>query len=146
MKKIMRKDAFAVLAGLLMVLGAMAFCGCLSTKVEEKDYEDIVFKSKSNIVQLGECSLDLEKNKFGHITTATVNGEIENTVSRMINVYITCKFYDKNDEFIEEKPYKIFGLRGKPENGYSRTFTIIYDDVNASRVDHVRLEAVEQLI
>lgn len=144
MKKIMRKDAFAVLAGLLMVLGAMTFCGCLGTKVEEKDYEDIVFKS--DIVLLRECSLDLEKNKFGHITTATVNCEIENTVSRMINVDITCKFYDKNDEFIEEKPYKIFGLRGKPENGYSTTFTIIYDDVNASRVDHVRLDAVEQLI
>ena len=139
----MRKDAFAVLAGLLMVLGAMAFCGCLGTKVEEKDYEDIVFNS--DIVLLRECSLDLEKNKFGHITTATVNGEIENTVSRMTNVDITCKFYDKNDELIEEKPYTIFGLRGKPELGYSTTFTIIYDDVNASRVDHVRLDAAEQL-
>jgi len=140
----MRKDAFALSAVLLMVLGGMALCGCLGTKVEEKEYEEVVFKS--DIVKLRESSLDLEKNKFGHITTAKVNCEVENTVSRMINVDITCKFYDRNNRLIEEKPYKIFGLRGKPEFGYSTTFTITYDDINASRVDHVRLEAIEQLI
>ena len=138
----MIKDVIVVLSGLLIILGTMVFCGCLSTEVEDKDYEDVTLES--DVIQLNEYSLDFEKNKNGDIIKATVNGIIENTRNKVLNVEITGRFYDENDAFLGEKTYTIFGLRIKPNPGYSTTFSIVYEEGNASRVDHVRLYAVDK--
>jgi len=135
-----RKDLLAILITAILV--SMIFCGCQSTQVERNDYDDIF---ESDIVTLTNYSMELNENKFGVIAKAIVNGRIENTLDRMVNVIITAKFFDSNDDFLGEKTFTILGLRSKGKTGSSTTFIINYEEENAAQVDHLKLQAIEKI-
>ena len=136
----MRKDLLAILIATMMVL--VIFCGCQGTQVEKNDYDDIF---ESDIVILTNYSMELDENKFGVIAEAVVSGRIENTLDRIVNVTITAKFFDNDDDFLGEKTYTILGLRGAGKTGSSTTFTIIYDEENVDQIDNLKLQAVEKI-
>ena len=108
----MKKELLTILV--LVILLSVIFCGCQSTQVENKNYDDIF---ESDIVTLTNYSMELDENKFGVIAKAVVNGRIENTLDRMVNIVITAKFFDSNDDFLGEKTLTIKGLRSKGKTG-----------------------------
>jgi len=135
-----RKDLLAILITAILV--SMIFCGCQGTQVEKNDYDDIF---ESDIVTLTNYSMELDENKFGVIAKAVVNGRIENTLDRMVNIVITAKFFDSNDDFLGEKTLTMLGLRSKGKTGSSTTFTITYEEENVAQIDHLKLQAVEKI-
>jgi len=135
-----RKGLLAILITAILV--SMIFCGCQGTQVEKNDYDDIF---ESDIVALTNYSMELDENKFGAIAKAVVNGRIENTLDRMVNIVITAKFFDSNDDFLGEKTLTIKGLGSKGKIGSSTTFTITYDKENVAQIDHLKLQAVEKI-
>jgi hypothetical protein len=135
-KENMRKDIIVVLFGVILITSV--FCGCQSSQVKE-DYKAIF---KSDVVNLVNYSVETKKNKTD-IVQVTVNGRIENIVDRMINVKITADIYDKNNEYLGNSTFKIKYLRPKPNPGYSTTFTIVYNEENVYKLDHIKLRAEE---
>jgi len=135
-----RKGLLAILITAILV--SMIFCGCQGTQVEKNDYDGIF---ESDIVTLNNYSMELDENKFGVIAKAVVSGRVENTLDRMVNIVITAKFFDNNDDFLGEKIFTIIGLRSKGKTGSSTTFTIIYDEENVAQIDHLKLQAVEEI-
>ncbi len=137
-----RKDLLAILITAILV--SMIFCGCQGTQVEKNDYDDIF---ESDIVTLTNYSMELDENKFGVTAKAVVSGRIENTLDRMVNVVITAKFFDNNDDFLGEKTLTIKGLKskGNPSSSTTTTFTITYEEENVAQIDHLKLQAVEKI-
>jgi hypothetical protein len=117
---------------------AVTLSGCQDSGSSREDYSNIF---ESDVVKLVNFSMELEKDKFGVISKVMLNGRIENIVDRMINLNITAIFFDENDGILGDKVFTIYGLRNKPNPGYSTTFTIIYEEENVSKVDHVRIYA-----
>ena len=55
------------------------------------------------------------------------------------------KPFDSNDDFLGEKTFAIRGLRSKGKTGSSTTFTITYEEENVAQIDHLKLQAVEEI-
>ena len=138
----MKKELLTIL--ILVMLLSLIFCGCQSTQVERDDYDHVF---ESDIVTLTNYSMELNENKFGVVSEAIVNGRIENNLDRgdeKVNVVITAKFFDINDNLLGEKTFTIIGLRSKGKTGSSTTFTITYEEGNVAQIDHLKLSAVEK--
>jgi len=135
-KKNMKKDIIAVLFGVILVTSI--FCGCQSSQVK-KNYQAIF---ESDVVDLVNYTLETKKNKTD-VVQVTMNGRIENILDRMVSVKITADIYDKNNEYLGNSTFKILYLRPKPNPGYSTTFTIVYNEDNVDRLDHIKLRADE---
>ena len=89
----MKNNLCIFLLGIVIFI-SITLCGCQSNQVEDNTYEDIF---ESDVVTLINYSLDLNENKSGVITKATINGIIKNSVDRKISVNITAEFYNNND-------------------------------------------------
>jgi hypothetical protein len=135
-KENMRKDVIVV--SFVVILITSVFCGCQSSQVKE-DYKAIF---ESDVVNLLNYTIDTKKNKED-IVQVTINGRVENIVDRMININITADAYDKNNEFLGSSSYTILYLRPKPNPGHSTTFSIVYNEDNVDRLDHIKLRAEE---
>lgn len=132
----MRKDVIVV--SFVVILITSVFCGCQSSQVKE-DYKAIF---ESDVVKLVNYTLETKKNKTD-IVQVIINGRIENTLDRMVNINIIAELYDKNNEYLGSSTFKILYLRPKPSPGYSTTFTIVYNEDNVDRLDYIKLRADE---
>lgn len=137
----MKKDSKKiVIISIGIVLLTLILCGCLGTEVDD-DKSNVVFESE--IVNLLDYNLELNRNNNNEINQATVTGRIHNKLDRQVNVKLTSKFYDEKNEYVGEETFRILGLRKINEPGDSTTFTITYDKDNCKLVDHAKLSAVE---
>ncbi len=117
------------------------FCGCLGTEVEKKE-TNVFFESE--VVNLLEHSLEFNRNNKKEINQVIVNGRIENKLNRKINVTINAEFYDKDDNYLGEKDFTIFGLRALDKPGDSTTFTITYEGEKTNLVHYSKLIVFEK--
>ena len=129
----MRKDVISIIIGVILI--TTVFCGCTGTEVES-DYSSIF---KSDVTNLVNYTIEHAKNKAGNIYRVTVNGIIEISVERPLNVLVTTKFYGKNNEYIDEETYTIFGLGPNLAGTRSTTFTTSYEGGDASEIDNVKI-------
>jgi hypothetical protein len=135
----MKKNIIVVIFGIILLVSIL--CGCTGTQVENK-YENVF---ESDVTNLLEYNTEQLKDREGRVGKVTVNGRIENIVDRQIDVTITAKFYDANDNYLGESFFKIIGLRAKPNAGHSTTFSISYNEQNANKIDHFVLHVEEGL-
>ncbi|MFH1101353.1 MAG: hypothetical protein V1726_04885 [Methanobacteriota archaeon] len=136
----MEKKMIGGIVGIMFVV--VALCGCQAGQVSN-NYEDIF---QSNVVQLVNFSLELEKDRLNVITSATVNGRITSVVDRILNFEITASFYDKNNNLLGNKTIRIEGLQPMGKPGSSTSFPppyLSYTAADVSVVDHVKLYAYE---
>ena len=131
----MKNNLCIFLLGIVIFI-SITLCGCQSNQVEDNTYEDIF---ESDVVTLINYSLDLNENKSGVITKATINGIIKNSVDRKISVNITAEFYNNNDYLLGKSWYKINNM----PIDYQTTFTIIYNKNNVADVNRIKLKATE---
>ena len=123
-----------------MIFLSTMISGCLNNQVEDNNSKDIF---ESDVVNLLNYSIELNKNNSDIIIEAIVNGIVENLVDRNITINITAKFYNKNNDLLGESWYIIHGLRVKPKPGFSTSFTITYDEINIAEYDHIKILATE---
>ncbi|MEM0492821.1 MAG: hypothetical protein QXS02_02530 [Candidatus Thermoplasmatota archaeon] len=124
---------------ILILLVTILNTGCITDSNQDKN-KDVFY---SDVVDLVNHSLKLEKNKQDKIVKATVTGRISNKLDRIINVNITVMFYSKTDEYLDRKSYEIYGLREKGELGSATNFEIVYTGNNVSYVDYIKMHAFE---
>ena len=129
----MKKDAISIMIGVILI--TTVFCGCTSTEVEN-DYPSIF---KSDVTKLVNYTIEHVKDRSGNIYRVTVNGRIEISVERPLNVLVTTKFYGKNNEYIDEETYTILGLGPNLAGTRSTTFTTSYEGGDASEIDNVKI-------
>lgn len=133
----MKKDLVVLLFGIVLI--TVIFCGCQGSQVEN-NYETIF---ESDVVNLLNYTIESRTDNADNIVEVTVDGRIGNIVDRQLRIVVTAEFYDKNENYIGEEIYRIYGLRVKPNPGYSTTFTIKYNGEGVDMVDHVKLRAEE---
>ena len=104
------------------------------------DY-DIIFES--DVVNLLNYTIEPTRDVNGNIVEVTVNGRIENIMDRILRIVVTAEFYDEKQNYIAEEDYRIYGLRVKPNTGYTTTFTIKYSEEKVDKIDYVKLHAEE---
>lgn len=131
----MEKKSIIFIIGVITITAFLS--GCITGTEVEEDESDDVFKS--DVVNLTNYTINFDRDRLGEILKATVNGRIENKLNRMINVKIIVEFYDNNDNYINNVTYNIYGLRVKPNPGYTTTFTLTYSDKNVENIDYVKI-------
>ena len=129
----MKENVIGIIIGVVLI--TTIFCGCTSTEVEN-DHAAIF---KSDVTNLVNYTIEHVKNKAGNIYRVTVNGIIEISVERPLNVLVTTKFYGKNNEYIDKETYTIFGLGPNLAGTRSTTFTTSYEGGDANRIDNVKI-------
>ena len=121
----MKKNVIVVIFGSILLISIL--CGCTGTQVEN-EFENIF---ESDVTKLLEYDMEELKDREGRVGQVIVNGKIENIVDRKIDVKITARFYDINDNYLGESFFRIIGLRAKPNAGHSTTFSITSDFFNS---------------
>lgn len=135
----MKKKLILVIVGIIIITAFLS--GCItSTEVEDKN-EKVFFTS--DVTSLTNYTLSFTENNDGQIVKATVDGRVENKINRLINVKIVVEFYDNEDNYINNETYRIYGLRVKPNAGYTTTFTVTYSDINVDKISYTKIYANE---
>ena len=131
----MRNNGVIMLAWIIILISLM-LCGCQNNEPEDNKYDNIFESEVSTLVNY---SIDLDENKSGVITMATINGIIKNSIERKISINITAKIYDKKDNLLGEAWYLINNM----PIDYQTTFTITYEKENVADLEYFKLEAIE---
>jgi hypothetical protein len=123
----------------------LLLCGCQEKTKTDKSNIDENIELESDVVEL--VYADLIQNKDnGEVISVDVEYLFRNIAGRTINFNVTAEFYDEDNNRLYIGGPKIF--KGIIEN-YTETVVlegtniISYNDVNASKVDHVKIIARE---
>jgi len=136
----MIKDAKIFLIIIIVVSSALLLSGCIATDTDNNEF-DVIFSS--DIVDLVEYDVEYNYDNNNNANQINVNGRISTKLDRIVNVSLLAKFYDKDNQYIGESNFNIFGLRPKGGPGSSTTFTIVFEGLEASLVEEIDLSAFE---
>jgi len=134
-----KKKVIVVVAILLSIV---FLSGCQEETVESGIPDNITLES--DIVELVYAEI-VEHMEYGNVKQVDVQYLFKNIVDRRINFYVTAEFYDaeNNSLFTDSRTFTGI-LEGHVETVVSPTANVIsFNDVNASKVDHVLLKTEE---
>jgi len=123
-----------------IMISVLLLTGCFEQQSAsvDNDFKDV--KLVSNVVTL--IQGDIVKNlDDGRIYSVDVNYRFKNPTNRYVYVNVTAEWYDAEDNLLYSGGFKQIGLREGWEEVLVNSFT--YNDHDASKVDHVKLIALE---